>query len=124
MKDPVTGVRVKISIDEDGTDSPPILPPGTIVGKVIGTDMGTYHLVRLDHSVTYADGQSVTTLLDLVVAPKFKGGNMERLLEIPYETFIPIAIAKALSPIAPDDPLLEFSKADYFAVGRISRIRA
>jgi hypothetical protein len=123
MKDAITGVRVKISIDEDGTDSPPILPPGTIVGKVIGTDMEPYHLVRLDHPVVLARDHSVETLFDLVLGPKFKGGNMERLLEIPYDTFIPVGIAKVLSPIASDDPVLEFSKVDYFAVGRVSRIR-
>jgi hypothetical protein len=44
------------------------------------------------------------------------------LLGIPYGTFIPVGIAGLLSPIAPDDPVLGFSKVDYLAVGKVSRI--
>jgi hypothetical protein len=122
--DPVTGLRVKISIDEDGTSQPLLLPPGTIVGSMLGTDRQTYHLVRLDHPVLSTKNESgeTWTLFDIIVAPKFKGSKLERLLEIPYGTFIPIGVANVLSPIAPDEPILDFKRVDYFATGRIERL--
>jgi len=36
-------------------------------------------------------------------------------------TFIVVGIANVLVPVEPDDPLLDFSKVEYFGIGRIER---
>ncbi len=57
LRDELEGLRVQITIDEDGTSSPPGLPPGTVIRSVTGSDGEQYYLVRLDHPVKYARRQ-------------------------------------------------------------------
>jgi hypothetical protein len=50
-RDRLVGMRVQISIDEDGTSKPPVLPPGKIVRRLIGGDRDDYNLIRLGSPV-------------------------------------------------------------------------
>jgi len=115
------GLKVRITIDEDGTPNPPKLPDGTIVRSLVGKDNQTYHMVRLDHpviSIRVETGME-WTLEDLVITPHFKGVSMETIRS--HKDFVHLAIANVLRRVEPDDPILDFSKVAYFALGTIRR---
>lgn len=121
--DPLIGIRVRVVIEEDGTQNPPKLPLGTIIRRLVGTDRVNYYMIHLDNPVTCiraSEGQT-WNLVDLFVAPKFQGGNLARLLG-PATNRVIIGIANALAKIEDDDPLIDFSKGEYFATGYIEKV--
>lgn len=123
LKDPLLGLRVQIDIEEDGTDSPPTLPPGTIVRRLMAADGNDYYLVQLDYPV---ECQRATTgkqwqLSNLTVATKFANDRMDRLLSRLRRSFVHVGIANFLSTPSPDDPTLDFSKVEYFGLGTVKK---
>ncbi len=114
------GLRVQIKIEEDGSSDPPSLPLGTIVRSMIGSDGEVYYLVHLDVPVktrhVKTGGQWV--LQNLAIAPNFKGGT---LLPIYHsrDKYVPVGIINIFELPAADDPILDFSKGEYFATGRV-----
>ncbi|SRR6266516_1426231 len=117
----LVGLRVQITILEDGTHHPPKLPKGTIVRGVTGPQNLAYQLVHLDHPVncTRARTQSPWTLADLLIAPSFQGDDMARLKSKREE--IPITIVNLLSPLRADDPIVDAKQGVYFARGVAKR---
>lgn len=121
------GLRVQIIIDEDGTFDPPKLPPGTVIRSLTGTDRTVYFMVRLDNPVRsrrWLTGQD-WMLHMLVINSRYKGKSLMDLLNSPRGKGVKevtIGISNLLTQIPPDEILLDFSKVDYFALGRVSRI--
>jgi len=115
------GLRVQIAIEEDGTPNPPRLPSSTVLRSLTGTDRVTYYVVHLERPVTClrAETGQQWVLNDLVVAPSFKSEFLEKIRK--SKDSFPIAIANTLFPLEPDDPMLDFSKVSYFALGTIRR---
>ena len=128
--DPLVGMRVQITIEEDGTPTPPSLPPGTIVRRLVGRDRDDYSLVRLDSPVKCirATNRQEWTLLHLVIVTRFVGESMTRLVTVkgrlvpePFPDGIIIGIMNLFAPHHADDPLIDFSEGEYFAIGLIRR---
>jgi len=119
----LVGLRVEITLEEDGTPSPPVLPLGTIVRGLTGTDREVYHLVVLDHPVRCLRGNTGHEwwLHNLVVGSRHRGSSLEQLVTGEEGTSIVVGIANALVPIEPDDLVLDFSKVEYFGIGLITR---
>ena len=122
MNESVVGLRVQITIDDDGSSNPPVLPPGTIIRSATGRDREIYYLVRLDNPVK---SRHVKTggdwiLHDLAIAPNFKGGTLKPILASKND-YVPIGIVNLFAIPDPDDPLLDFSKGEYFATGKVKR---
>jgi len=119
----MTGLRIRIIIDEDGTERPPSLPLGTVVRRLIGTDRGIYHLVRLDSPVQCkrATTGKDWTLRELVVSPRFKGDSLQRLTEPPTGDPLLVGIANVVQPLDEHSEVPDFSRGVYFALGRIER---
>src|SRR2546425_9663935 len=118
----IIGLRVRVNIDEDGSSNPHVLPPGTIVRTIVGSDGEMYYLVHLDNPVK---SRHVKTggdwiIHNLAVAPKFKGGTLAAIITS-ADAYVPVGIANMFALPDPDDPLLDFSKGEYFATGRIKR---
>jgi|SRR2546421_5556519 len=122
---PLVSLRVRLDIEEDGTDEPPGLPPGTIVRRLIGTDRGDYYHVRLDRPVTCvraATGKE-WQLSNLVIATRFAGDPLDRLLGRGLrKPVVLVGIANFLDTPSPDDPTLDFSRIDYFGLGTVRRL--
>jgi len=116
------GLKVKISIEEDGTSNPPKLPEGTILRSFVGTDGVTYYLVRLDYSIRSlrAETGKEWDLYDLLIAPHFKGASIESNRSFPRAS-VHVAIANALQSLEPDNPVLDFSNVAYFGLGTVKR---
>jgi len=123
VNDPVVGLRVQVIIDEDGTQKPPFLPPGTVIRRMIGSDRNLYYVVRLDAPVPCE--RAVTgdswTLNDLVLAPSFKGDSLARLVHRQLRDPLLVGIANVIRPLAQREEILDFSHIEYFARGRIER---
>ncbi len=115
------GLRVQIAIEEDGTPNPPQLPSSTVLRSLTGTDQVTYYVVHLEKPVTClrAETGQQWVLDDLIIAPSFKGEFLEKIRK--SKDSFPLAIANTLFPLEPDDPMLDFSKVSYFALGTIRR---
>lgn len=124
MQNQLIGLRVQIDIEEDGTDRPPTLPPGKITRRLIGTDRADYYLVELDSPVTClrATTGKEWKLSHLVIATRFAGDPLDRLLKRPRRPMIHVGIANYLGTLSPDDPTLDFSKVEYFGVGTARRV--
>lgn len=120
----MSGQRVQVTIEEDGTESPPALPPATVLKTLVGSDGETYHLVRLDHNVKCrrATTGAEWELSELVVAPKFKGHSLERLLSLDGGGTIPVAIANPIASLEEKAERLDFATVVYFAIGWIKKI--
>ena len=123
MDSSIVGLRVQIMIDDDGSSDPPILPPGTIVRSVTGPDREIYYLVRLDNPVR---SRRVKTggdwiLHNLAIAPNFKAGTLEPIV-VSVNDYVPIGIVNLFVVPDLDDPLLDFSKGEYFATGKVKRV--
>jgi hypothetical protein len=117
------GVEVQIAIEEDGTDRPPLLPPGRIARRLIGPDRGDYYLVELKRPVTClraATGKE-WQLSNLVIATKFAGDPLYKLLSRWPRQVIQVGIANYLEKPSQDDPTLDLSKIEYFALGTVRR---
>jgi len=117
-------MEVQIEIEEDGTDRPPLLPPGRIIRRLIAPDRGDYYLVELRRPVTClkaATGKE-WQLFNLVLATKFAGDPVERLVSRWHRQVIPVGIANYLEKPNQDDPTLDLSKVEYFATGTVNRI--
>src|SRR5712692_1114775 len=69
--DPMIGLRVIVTLDEEGDIPFLVLPPGRIVRKFTGRDGQPYHQVRLDRAIITPSGigSQNWTLLNLVIAP-------------------------------------------------------
>lgn len=115
------GLRVMVTILEDGSPNPPKLPPGTIIRTIAGPQEILYQLVHLDRPVVCirAGTKSPWTLADLLIAPSFQGENMTRLTSIRAK--IPITIVNLLSPLRSDEPAVDEKKGVYFARGIAKR---
>ena len=118
----IVGMRVQLTIEEDGTDNPPSLPLGTVVRRLIGTDRNDYYAVRLDRSVTCirATTGRPWTLHELVVVTSDVGTSLE-VLKHRGKAAIWVGVMNLLVPIGQEDPMLDFSKGEYFAIGWIRR---
>ena len=118
----IIGLRVQVNIGEDGSSNPPVLPLGTIVRAIIGPDGELYYLVRLDipvrsrHVKTGGDW----VIHNLAVAPRYKGGTLAAIIKS-ADDYVPVGISNVFALPDADDPLLDFSKGEYFAMGRIKR---
>jgi len=124
-QDGVIGLRVQITIEEDGSPKPPNLPPGTIVQKIIGSDHEEYHIVRLDHPVKTIRTKTGKewSLRQIALLPHFAGVSMDRLLsssDIGFQ-FVHVRLINPLSEIGPKDTQLDLSKAAYFGLGTVKR---
>jgi hypothetical protein len=122
MEESIVGLRVKIEIDDDGSSNPPILPPGTIVRSITGPDREKYYLVHLDNPIR---SKHVKTgkdwiLNNLAIAPNFKGGSLRSIITT-VDDYVAVGIVNMFTLPSPDDPLLDFSKGEYFATGRVRR---
>jgi len=122
MDSSVVGLRVQIMIDDDGSSDPPALPPGTVVRSVMGPDREIYYLVRLDKPIR---SRHVKTggdwiMHNLAIAPNFKGGTLKPI-EASVNDYVPIGIVNLFAVPDPDDPLLDFSKGEHFATGKVRR---
>ena len=117
--------RVQLVIEEDGTETPPILPPATVAGRLIGPGGSTYHLIRLDQPVRChrADTQTEWVLAKLVVAPKFEGASIDGLLASQSAEQMPVRISNILLPLEEGKEHLDLDKVLYFAVGWLRAIR-
>ncbi len=124
MADPLTGLRVRTIIDEDGTEKPPSLPPGTITRELTGPDRGVYHLVVLDGEVrcTRASTGNEWTLHELVVAPRYEGDSLRRLLAPSEGKPLVVGIANVVCPLDDRNEVLDFRHTAYFALGRAKRV--
>ena len=124
MQDHMVGMRVQIQIEEDGTDKPPTLPPGTVTRSLIGMDRADYYLVELDLPVTCSRAATGKEwqLFNLVIATRFAGDRIDRLLKQLRKSVIHVGIANFLGTPSPDDPTLDLSKVEYFALGTVRRI--
>jgi hypothetical protein len=118
----IIGLQVQIIIDEDGSSQPPILPPGTIVRTIIGPDREMYYLVHLDNPVRtrHVKTGGDWIIHNLAVAPNFKGGTLGAIITS-ADNYVTVGIANMFALPDADDPLLNFSKGEYFATGRIKR---
>jgi len=79
-------------------------------------------LVHLDHPVR---SRRVKTgedwiIQNLAVAPNFKGGTLRAII-MSADNYVPVGIANLFVLPDADDPILDFSKGQYFATGRIKR---
>ena len=122
MDSSVVGLRVQIMIDDDGSSDPPALPPGTVVRSVMGPDREIYYLVRLDNPIR---SRHVKTgedwiLSNLVIAPNFQGGTL-RPIALPVNDYVTVGIINLFAVPDLDDPVLDFSKGEYFATGKVKR---
>jgi hypothetical protein len=120
------GKRLQVVIEEDGTETPPILPPATVVRRLVGPDENVYHLVRLDQTVTCR--RAVTgkdwTLSELVIAPAFQGTSLESELPLhPAGMRVPVGIANVVAPLEKTTKYLDFARVVYFALGWIGEIQ-
>ena len=120
------GLRVQITIEEDGTPNPPKLPPGTIVRKITGSDNEEYYIVRLDHSVksTRAKTGEQWNLSELALLPHFSGVSMQRLAshsDAGFD-FVHVRLINPLEPPGLGGPNLDVSKAPYFALGTVKTV--
>jgi hypothetical protein len=115
------GMRVRVTILEDGTPHPPKLPKGTIVRTVTGPQNMPYQLVHLDHQVicTRARTNEPWTLADLLIGSSFRGDSM-LLLKSKREE-IPIGIVNLLSPLGAGDAIVDEKQGVYFARGVVKR---
>jgi hypothetical protein len=75
----LAGLRVQVTILEDGTPHSPKLPKGTIVRTITGPQNVAYQLGHLDHQVscTHARTNDSWTLADLLIAPSFQGDSTD-----------------------------------------------
>ncbi len=124
MEHTLVGERIKIILDDDGTGKPPELPPGTVVRSLVGTDRGTYFVVRLDHPVRslQASTKQDWVLLNLAITNRYKGDSLDSLTGQPSGKLVTVGIANVLAPIPDDESVLDFAKVEYFALGRVSRL--
>ena len=123
MPETLMGLRVQIKIDEDGSSNPPSLPPGTLVRSIIGPDREIYYLVRLDHPVKcklVKTGED-WILQNLAIAPNFKGGTLDPIV-LSKANYVTVGIASVFYFPHPDDPVLDFSKGEYFATGIVKEL--
>ncbi len=123
-KHSLVGERIKIIIEDDGTSNPPELPPGTVIRSLIGTDRGTYFVVRLDHPVRClrASTEQDWVLFNLTITNRYKGDSLESLTGQPPGKQVTVGIANMLAPISDDESILDFAKVEYFALGRVSKL--
>jgi hypothetical protein len=129
-KDPLIGLKVQIVIEEDGTRKPPILPVGTLTGRVGASGRNDYYLVHLDSPVkcVRATTGKDWVLLNLVIATRFAGESLTRLATAtgrlapePFPDGIVVGIMNLFAPHPTDDPLIDFSEGEYFAIGLVRR---
>lgn len=122
MTDPLIGLRVQVVIDEDGTQSPPPVPQGTIVESRLDAKRNIYHVVRLDHQVKCVRAKTGQewTLHELVVAPAFEGDSLLRLLGPSTGDPLLVSIANTIEPFEKGETL-DPSRVAYFARGRVGR---
>ncbi len=121
MSQDIIGLKIQFEIEEDGTENPPQLPPGTIVQRLMGPDHSNYYLVKLDQSVKClrASTGREWMLRELIITPHFEGESLERLASRLTKRPIFVGIANVLEPLHPDDPIFTLSQIEYFALGRV-----
>ncbi len=121
------GLRVQITIEEDGTPNPPSLSPGTIVRSIAGTDNEEYYVVHLDRPVRSIRAKTGEEwdLWELALLPHFAGVTMQRLISRPSAgfDFVHVRLVRPLTPLKPSDALLDLSKAAYFGLGTVKKLR-
>lgn len=122
MAQPLVGLKVQIVVEEDGTSNPPPLPEGTITKVFRNGNVGSYCVVRLDSPVKTlrAKTQSYWTLLNLLVAPRFKGDNCSMLVTHSKGLSTITVNIGHIANLEPDDPIVDLSSVVYFALGNIS----
>ena len=115
------GLRVRLTIEEDGTTNPPTLPHAIISRKITGTDGLNYYLVRLDQMIrsTRWDTGKEWTLNELAVINHFRDFPVEELLGKTVAS-VPVRILNVQGTVENDAPVLDLEKAVYFARGMIS----
>lgn len=120
----LAGLRIQITIDEDGTPSPPILPPGTVVRGLAGTDGFEYHWIRLDGPVRTlrAKTSEEWIIRDLIVTPHFSGVSLADLDSRLHKRFIHLRLMNSLVPLSEGMLIFDPSTAAYFALGIAKRI--
>jgi len=122
MESSIVGLLVKIEIDDDGSSNPPILPLGTIERVITGSDGETYYLVHLQNPIRSMHVKTGRDwiLNNLAIAPNFKGGSLRPIITS-VDDYVPVGIINMFTLPSPDDPVLDFSKGEYFATGKIRR---
>ncbi len=124
--DPLIGLKVQITIEEDGTPNPPHLPIGTIVRKMAGTDNEEYYVVHLDHQVKGIRAKTGRewTLWELAMLPHFSGVSMQRLVSRPDAgfDFVHVRLIRPDVALTSEDSVLDLSRTVYFALGTVKRV--
>ena len=125
-KDQLIGLKIQITIDEDGTRNPVSLPPGTIVRKIAGTDSEEYYVVHLDHSVKTVRAKTGEQwdLWELALVPHFAGATMWSLVSPPDTgfDFVHVRLFRPQAPLGSADSVLDLSRGAYFALGTVRRV--
>jgi hypothetical protein len=122
------GLRVQLTIEEDGTPSPAGLPPGRIIRALKGTDGDDYYVVDFDSPVRYASARTgeMWVLTDVAISSHMVGIPLDRLLwnlEDDLSGVILVRIARLLAPVEGDNQVLDLSRAEEFALGRAEKMR-
>ncbi len=122
MSKSLEGLRIQIVIEEDGSSNPPSLPEGTLIRSIIGPDRELYYLIRLDRPVKCRNIRTGGDwiLQNLAIAPNFKGGTLDSIISTNGKS-VPIGIANMFHLPLADDPVLDFSKGEYFATGSVRK---
>ncbi len=118
------GLKVQITIEEDGTSDPLTLPTGKITRALKGTDGDDYYIVELDSSVRCAHVRTgeLWVLTSVAITSHMVGIPMDRLLwklEDDFSGVVPVRIAKPLVPVGRADNVLDLSKVEEFALGKV-----
>jgi hypothetical protein len=113
--DPLIGLRVQVSIDEDGdpTPRPGLLLPGTITRKLPGG--GPCYVVHLDKPFRYVRplrGKD-EVLTEVSIQSRFKGHPLELLLS----RTVPASSSDGLTV-----NITNLSTKEYFAIGGVRRV--
>jgi hypothetical protein len=124
--DKLVGLRVQITIKEDGTPNPPRLPPGTIVRKMTGTDNEEYYVVHLDSTVRSVRAKTGEewNLSEIALLPHFAGVSLQRLISSSDSgfDFVHVRLINPIESLRASDYRLDLSKAVYFSLGRVKRV--
>ncbi|TMI32335.1 hypothetical protein E6H29_02485 [Candidatus Bathyarchaeota archaeon] len=104
------------------------MPPGKITKALRGTDGDDYCLVELDSPVRYMSARTGEkwVLTDVAITSHMVGIPLDRLLwnlEDDFSGVVPVRILKPLVPLEDNDPVLDLSKAEEFALGRVLQVR-
>lgn len=123
MSEEAVGLRIQLTLLEDGTAHPPELPAGTVVRRLLGPDRNDYFEVRLDRPVECiraTTGQS-WILHHLTIVSRY-GNSLALLRRGPRAEPITVGVANIIEQIPRDDPMLDLEVVEYFATAEVRAV--